>query len=398
MDCEWFRKIVYELAAGELPEEQAAAAAAHMESCPDCKREYESCLIIAKNLKLLGEAEAPAELSDNVMREISSVKKPSRINAVKFGSAAAAALLILAGTAAVNPLMKLRNENKNQANITESNEDVNKEDINNEKELEDGAFIAPEAETEKDFDAQTDSVKPAPREDAAPESAQASENTAPSTSGFAEAEKAPETKTEKSSKAARSSEPAETAPEKAADTAASENAKAQGGAEYGIEKTDSPEETIAMDNADEESFSGGAERDEAVSAEEPSQETKATSYVARGGGRALREEKESADEDSADSGLSEAFTSGGAAETYIKVIAEFTVPAEYAEAAANAETEGCSAAQVEERLNLLGVPYTLSVTEIDYTAEYSAADEERRAEIREMCASDICAITVKDEG
>lgn len=108
MDCFEFEKNVYDFASGEADEALSAEMKKHMESCEHCKEEYRRCLIIVRSLKAMGEVEAPPTLLENVMAGIETAqnKKPlsSKINtAVKFASAAAAAIVVFAGTMAVAP-------------------------------------------------------------------------------------------------------------------------------------------------------------------------------------------------------------------------------------------------------------------------------------------------------
>lgn len=110
MKCEEFRNTVYEFAAGELSDEAAKAAAAHAESCPECRKEYETCLELVKSLAGLDEEPAPESLLPNVMRKISAEKNRRKFNIIRFGTAAAAAVVLVVG--AVNVLPQLKKEVK----------------------------------------------------------------------------------------------------------------------------------------------------------------------------------------------------------------------------------------------------------------------------------------------
>lgn len=324
MNCENFREVVYEFAAGELPEGMNAVLTEHMEKCGACRKEYEQCLELVQSLKSLGEVEAPSDLLDNVMSEIAKAETKKKLlpkfnNIVKFGSAVAAAIVIFSGMVAISPVLKqnmMPNDEAIENDTTEdtvvSNEAVSGENMYDEI-LSDALDNVEKTEVTGDNDGEEAVVSNLPVQ------AQYADN--------------------------------ETNKIRKADTAEAGN-----GIAVQSEVKSSAEiapYSLGESQIEDSGFFAGA----------------------RSGGASYKESEK----------------------TYVKKIAEFSVPAEYAAVAAIVETEDRTIVQVEDQLRILGIPYEMNITEIDYNSEYEAASDERRAEIAKLCEKETCILNVESD-
>ena len=106
MDCEKALELMSAELDGMCTEQERAALQAHLEACADCRETY-------RQLHALDEA-----LHDNVMQQIRKEKKPARrVWLPAAAIAAAAALVLLAGQAAILSLPGFDRENSVTVNV-----------------------------------------------------------------------------------------------------------------------------------------------------------------------------------------------------------------------------------------------------------------------------------------
>ena len=99
MTCDRARELMYEYVNGELNKYVAAEIKEHIESCEDCKKEYELLLGISEAINDAA-YEAPAELHETIMSGIAAEKKRIRRaklikNLTAIGASAAAFIIIV---------------------------------------------------------------------------------------------------------------------------------------------------------------------------------------------------------------------------------------------------------------------------------------------------------------
>lgn len=351
MDCFEFEKNVYDFASGEADEALRAEMKKHMESCEHCKEEYRRCLIIVRSLKAMGEVEAPPTLLENVMAGIETAqnKKPlsSKINtAVKFASAAAAAIVVFAGTMAVAPRFT------QNAQLVKS--DLEKTENTAQQ---DEAYLEEEVALANEIPAPQEETAAFTAENAAADTPTATSDTvgrvAKARSSVAMTSQKKATESEMNSNA--------TAPDEGeVDLPATSQAASSGVAQASAQ---------AMDGV--AAFSLAADEEESASVESEGAEAGEQNRTAR------------------------ALSIGSGEERYVKVTVEFKIQSDYAEEISAADNQ--TAEQMETRLNELNIPYEKNVIEIEYTSEYKTADEARKNEIRELCMEEECVLKVEEE-
>lgn len=429
MNCERFSEIAYELAAGELEGEEYTRAMSHMNSCPRCKKEFEACKELLEALHSMSEAEAPPELLENVMSKISeesaSSPKIRRLNPllIRFGTTAAAALLLIAGVVYVMPKIN----NQGDQSVSEVEQTLNSE-------------IADNSQPESSYDdivADTPDIDPSESTATPGDVAPVSENepAADAPSKVDENQNKPEnTQNRQASENGSDTEKNAALPEKSETKASSQtndaetvsdNAETFSGSteQSGIiprgidsnESTASPPLTKRRSDVPEEN--GQEDMQEAVNADTRSMTTDQPTQIsmpttdktvfsentAMGDNAITSPTAGSSSSGGSDSRIEGGHSggggggsgggSGGTAARKIARIVEFKVDQSYREAAMAVETKGKTMSQIEARLIELEIPYSIKIRNEDYTSEYTLAGPERRAEIDRLCASDSCEIT-----
>lgn len=429
MKCEEFRELELDLAMGRLDEDTAAAAKAHMESCPECRDEYMDCCSIAEVMSQLREEKAPEDMADNIMRRVRSDRMSRRVRVLRIGTAVAAAALLVAGIVTAVPRMGSKKDEyisddqiyRNTASETETAGD---DELGNdhatftysdkaESDVADEE-TAPTENSETYFDtgasageadapaiASTEG-KSAPRKTAMVDSVASSESSEEfnSTSGNADnavqsegADKNGDTRNEDSG-AALSGSASGVDIYSAGDSVTS---KSRSG--YSNDRTtgvteDSSDEKTENQSSDENT---GAKvytvRDDAVGFNH-------IGSKGSGGGTSppiSDEEDESADTSTATDKAGREEAAVGDEPCFIHIIAEFYISGENAGAAAEVSPEGKSIDQLRDELDALGVSYGIYLTNEDLTSEYKSATPQRRAEIEALCAGESCVIVFAKE-
>ena len=356
MSCEEFRDIAFDLASGNLGGEAAEAAKRHIEDCPQCRREYEEVLALTAALEDLREEPAPESLLPNVMNAISAEKRRRRLNSiVRFGTAAAAAVVLVVG--AVNVLPRLEKEQPPMNN--EQAQDVN--NAAGDTDAAENMYDDNAMKRSLDFTAETDESDT----DLSEQVSDVKENT-PAFANKMEDNNVINGRSIESGDSSMSTEK-----------------------EYGYKAFEDADEEIEND-ADGGIMTMSIPEDE---------KSFADSYSRIGGGKTG-----SAGGGSANQGTTPIITSDAEDESaavaefdeigLVRRICEFRVAAEYEEAVSAVDATGKSMAQVSSELMALGVEYEVYVTEESYALEYQTADPERRAEIEQLCSEDLCSITI----
>ncbi|MGN1098220.1 MAG: anti-sigma factor family protein [Clostridia bacterium] len=346
MNCEKFRDIAFDLAAGQLSSGEEEEARKHIEACPECREEYEACRSMMNSLSELGEEQAPADLLPNVMKKIAKDKSRKRARIIQFGTAAAAAVLLVAGTVTVMPSLKKEAIEPN-AQVTEDGE-VGADGLNK-------AEAEPDTEPETSEDTQVfsgavgyDAVTEADSGRNEPIQAQPD---------------VPEVKTVQKTEQAEIAEEREEVP--------SENQIVGGAAP----KQRSVDVSVAMFSDEDEDMavksggSGGSSSDGASVEMD-------TGYAVAARHSDIEDEIIEETEE----------------RKFIRRTSEFSVSGENASLGLEVSTEGKTLAQVAAELDALGVRYEIYIVEDDYTEEYKTASTQRRAEIERLCAEEKCVI------
>lgn len=375
MNCKDFKERSYEFAAGELSMEECRIMKEHMEKCEECKREYELCAKLVRDLKSLSEVEAPKGLVSNVMDEISNLeKKPkllSRVNTVtKFGTAAAAAVIILAGTVALSPIIK---QDIQISNMEELGHDLENAQADEEIMPEVAAAGESKEEAAQDYDEFAQSGITAKQIDRTDTESK-------------------NVKTEDQSFAVNSSEEKSVMKNEKAEPKI-EDSQNQ---EQDFEKKASGSAASTQDNnIGRSAFSSN---DEAAANEETEQ---AMQTNAEAQSDSLEEAAEDFSGIASFSLYNNTITGkvgGGSRQRYVQMITEFVVSAEYKEAVLAINTENKTSGQIENELGSLEIPFEVNIRDKDYTEEYAFADENRKAEIEALCEKEICTIITKEVG
>lgn len=379
MNCEQFRNMVYDLAEGELAPEVRNEAELHMKSCPDCRKEYEECVKLTDTLRSMGEVKAPEDLLPNVMREISVSKKRIAPKIIRFGTAAAAAVLLIAGVVTVAPTLY------RDADVTDIEPEPLETEITADATTEvqtDGSSLEDSAEAEKS----TISASSASEGGIAEAVSGAAADSVPVVDDAAEnakEKKAPPIQAKKSA-----------APETEEKQAAQETS---GGAF--ADESIQTETTEAV--SDEVAFADSAAvlPETEITAEQIPENVTARSGATAYGGGGVKSSGGGGLGETADTGIaaySADETTDDPEVRYVSRTIEFRIKSAYAESAALVETEGRTTAQVEEQLKSLEIPYTIAIIDEDYTDEYKIASAERQAEIEQLCIGDRCEITYEE--
>ncbi len=356
MKCEDFRELVFDLAEGLLEESRVEEARSHIESCPQCRKEYEECLRVTQALAGLKEETAPESLLPNVMKKIAKEKTVKQLKIVRFGTAAAAAVFLVAGSVAVIPrVMDIR---RSEAEITYDG-GVEQKTETNDKEMEEASDEAALPQ---------DEYMNSAKEEAGNEN-QASGGADISGNAVTETAALPQTESMGGEKKAKAEAPAVT-------NKSTEPAKPE--ARYSDDASQGAPETEAVLG----SRSLDAQMDNVDTAEDADLHSGGTGGIAM---------------------YSVAADAGGESEEvivdepvkYICRKIEFAVAEEDAQAVSEINTEGKSMARVSAELEALGVRYSVYIIEDDYTEEYISADDERKAEIEGLCSSEICTIVIE---
>ena len=411
MSCDEFRSVVFEFALGELSVEAAEKAAEHIEKCSRCREEYEAVRELVETLESLGGEPAPQSLLPGVMKKISAEKAGrKKFNIVRFGTAAAAAAVLVVCSVSVLPKLADRhNAPDSRAGQTAGAEDPSKNAVP----------LETEPKTEPENVETTEGATVETMEETA------NENT--------DAGAVPDAAVDVPSAASYSGET------EAADSVESApSARSGGQTTYGNEAVKSGYENAKKEKTPENGTPDGdggsgtewftvldAEDDVAPTAGGADKESAETALSADGDGTdtvSVEPRMISIDDDRTEEsvpvtsgrggggltagggsgGSGYGFDSGGnngvfGAEKYICRRVIFTVPAQYASAAA-VDTAGKSFGEVAAELDALGVGYRVDVEEEDMTAEHASATPGRRAEIEELCAAESCVIFVEEDG
>ena len=126
MNCEKIKELLIEYVTGELDEATSSEVASHIESCAECKKEYEFLLGMSESIKV-AEYEAPEELHDMI---ISAVKREARRESrakitkkISIIAASAAAFVIVVNAVLFNPPKSEDPENNSSINGNLGSED-----------------------------------------------------------------------------------------------------------------------------------------------------------------------------------------------------------------------------------------------------------------------------------
>lgn len=413
MSCDEFRSVVFEFARGELSVEAAEKAAEHIEKCSRCREEYEAVRELVETLESLGGEPAPQSLLPGVMKKISAEKAGrKKFNIVRFGTAAAAAAVLVVCSVSVLPKLADRhNAPDNRAGQTAGAEDPSKDaaPLETEPENEETIEETIEETVEETVNENTDAG-------AVPDAA-GDVPSAASYSGETEAadsvESAPSARS--GGQSAYGNEAVKSVYENAKKEKTPENGTSDGGGSSGTEWF-----TVLDAEDDVAPTAGGADKESAetalsadgdgtdtvsveprmISIDDDRVEESGPVTSGRGGGGLT------AGGGRGGNGVNGyGFDSGGNGgdngvfeeEKYICRRVIFTVPAQYASAAA-VDTAGKSFGEVAAELDALGVGYRVNVEEEDMTAEHASASPGRRAEIEELCAAERCVILIEEAG
>ncbi len=429
MKCEEFRNIVFELAAGELDEKTAEAAKAHMENCSGCRKEYETVQELTASLREMGDQKAPADLLPNVMGRIRAEKAGNRFNFIRYGAAAAAAVLLVVGAVKVLPGIV-----KDPGNIEESGSAVHETRDAGETAVEDVPAVtsgeggeavydggaatvdADAAESEKNENENPTPLAADSADGSVPKAVQKTVE-APPVQGVADSA-ASESSGKNSGSSAyagvgQGTAPLMTAIPKKEESAGTETVQnADGKARNTEEASFDAIMTLGLDGDDAAVLENGGGADEDGEPEnEPAQILSADDLDSgagteghsgggggSGGAGAVGGKARTAVPDSGEFQIMTAGLANGepvveaAARRYIHRRVRFTVGAEFAGAVSGISAAGKSMSQVSDELKAAGVDYEVYVIEDDYTDEYKNANKERRAQIEAMCAGDQCSI------
>ncbi len=417
MSCDEFRSVVFEFARGELSVEAAEKAAEHIEKCSRCREEYEAVSELVETLESLGGEPAPQSLLPGVMKKISAEKAGrKKFNIVRFGTAAAAAAVLVVCSVSVLPKLADRhNAPDSRAGQTAGTEDPSK----------DAVPLEPEPETEPENGKATEGATVETIEETANENTDAGAVPAAAGDVPSAASYSGETEAADSVESAPSARSGgQTTYGNEAVKSGYENAKKEKTPENGTPDGDgsSGTERFTVLDADDEGVptAGGADKESAetalsadgdgtdtvsveprmISIDDDRAEESGPVTSGRGGGGLT------AGGGRGGNGVNGyGFDSGGnggnngafEAEKYICRRVIFTVPAQYASAAA-VDTAGKSFGEVAAELDALGVGYRVDVEEEDMTAEHASATPGRRAEIEELCAAERCVILIEEAG
>lgn len=97
MSCERYLDLISARLDGPLTAQEQADLAAHLQGCPACRAIAEDMEVLHTALTELDEADAPAELSQTVMRKIRAERQASRRRFVRRLSSLAACLVLCVG-------------------------------------------------------------------------------------------------------------------------------------------------------------------------------------------------------------------------------------------------------------------------------------------------------------
>ena len=393
MKCEEFREIVFELASGELDSNMAEAAEKHMADCPQCREDYENTFALTASLRALAEEEAPKELLPNVMNRISAENRRRRMNSIiRFGTAAAAAVVLVVGAVNVLPALEKKQPQNNDASIEEDSTEQNyTEDVNSDDENLNAKYILEDNETTADDNSV---VMDAGQPDVTDGIANASES-----------KSAAQPTEDLNKKDISKAQPKEidqpkSMPQPQNDDATMAAAKEDGGADEVMARMTQPDIPEKM-SLEEESALGIYMHDE--DAYEPMDTGKAGgasggsggSAAGGSGGGSSRPLQNGEETLIITAGIDNGTVIETEERSFISRKCEFIVSADYAETAGTVDPRGKSMARVSAELSALGVEYEVYITEDDHTAEYAAADAASRAEIEAMCAVDNCIINIR---
>lgn len=446
MNCEKFRDIVFELASGELDAAAAEAARAHMADCSRCREEYRTVEEAVLALREAGEVRAPEELLPNVMRAVRNEKARRHFGIIKYAATAAAALVIVAGTVKVLPGIIKDPDGTYTNGASSSGEQVEtgeNQALDTVSEVDvpeaDGTPVPDTAEpdeapSEATAESETVTNEPVPAaakkepnqtaartESTEPEEKAVEKNGAetvtaqkPMQSGETQVQPEQSKQPVQNRDSVRSGRSGETV---GTDAAGNESdggvspvptslplPNAGGGAEYKAADESSGMAFNTMSGAGK-AVGGGSAEDGAVDGTPDgvkiSGGNEADGHGSGGGsssdgGVYVAAEDEASGFQIMTAGLDVGETVVEEEErTFIRKVCRFIVPAEFAAAAANVETDGRSMIQVADDLDSLGVRYDIYVTEDDYTDEYRSSGANRRAEIESMCSVEVCSIEIE---
>ncbi len=429
MKCAEFREAVFELVSGELDESRTAAAKEHMSNCAQCRREYEAAVEMMDALKEFGETQAPPQLLPNVMNAVKNEKARQRFSYIKYAASAAAALVLVVGAVKVLPGIvkspaEISPDSAQTNSLTEENTDTSG-DTSGETPM--------TASLENDESAIVGEVQPIDGEETV-QSGETESNPAKAAKEVSESKdmlpKNDKLPTTKNTDSARTSSSAETAK----DTAPSNNSKNEAfdtvtNGNTAVQDRESKDASSA--DITPEAIKPVINSSEPKSqAEVPNDSNKTVSDVFGGLSESLDQDSSMPtaldDEDGGSPyGIRKGSSGGGsggssseagngsggfqiitaglgdepvvetAERDFIHRTCRFTVESQFAEAVKNIETKGKTMAQVSAELDSLGVLYEIYVIEDEYTAEYRAANPERRSEIEALCSAEDCEIVVK---
>jgi len=111
MECEGIKELLSAYLDGELTEEESGTVRAHLERCPDCRREIEQFRKVSALYRDLDDPEPPADLEKRVLAEVGRMRMmrvPVRTRFFFFPKpllALAATVLVVCGAAAIAGLL-----------------------------------------------------------------------------------------------------------------------------------------------------------------------------------------------------------------------------------------------------------------------------------------------------
>jgi len=74
MECEGIKELLSAFLDGELTEEESSAVRAHLERCPDCRKEIEAFRKVSALYRDLEDPEPPADLEERVLAEVGGLR------------------------------------------------------------------------------------------------------------------------------------------------------------------------------------------------------------------------------------------------------------------------------------------------------------------------------------
>ncbi|MCH5186954.1 MAG: hypothetical protein J1F63_01025 [Oscillospiraceae bacterium] len=400
MNCEKFKNIAFELAAGELPADEAAEAERHMSGCAYCRREYEENKKIIEALNAAGEVEAPADLLENVMNRLPAGKPIISPRLIRYGASAAAAVLLVAGTVTLYPMLQKNIEDTDLVQINSEDttvgdelfnvNDIEAADIDEETpvmvrgydgESEDQTtggidesirYTTDNNIKEQNFgvDARSEKQDTQPVNDNSGNQTAGTESQATNSKQDTGAGDQVTANKLPNDQPVAPSEQRKTDDDGIAPMTIGPGQEAIDVVPRQVEPT-SGERVVMGDNAIDTPEVAPitpelGENDEAVSGRSGGS---SSGGGARGGGG----------------------SGGGSTRRYVANTVTFTVSPQYAAEASSVSTKGKSRANVEAELKALGIPFAVDVITVDYSSEYySTNSQARKTEIEELCKTDRC--------